>query len=161
MLVLTRKQNEQITIGDDIKITLVRIRGNSVRIGIEAPRDVRVVRGELRNREQVDRLEFECETAELDSVLAHPGNSLAPPKATGTTSRTEPSKSEVQSEASIQSEALVRFSTGSKSKAPVRSLDGGNHSSDQAPRILYGRIRPLSSERQPRRAPLADFVSAT
>ncbi len=47
MLVLTRKVNEQILIGDEIKITLVRVRGNTVRIGIEAPRDVRVVRGEL------------------------------------------------------------------------------------------------------------------
>ncbi len=47
MLVLTRKMNEQILIGDDIKITLVRVRGNTVRIGIEAPRDVRVLRGEL------------------------------------------------------------------------------------------------------------------
>ncbi len=51
MLVLTRKANEQILIGDDIKITLVRVRGNSVRIGIEAPREVRVVRGELADRD--------------------------------------------------------------------------------------------------------------
>ena len=47
MLVLTRKADEQILIGDNIKITLVRVRGNSVRIGIDAPREVRVVRGEL------------------------------------------------------------------------------------------------------------------
>ena len=47
MLVLTRKADEQILIGDDIKITLVRVRGNSVRLGIDAPRDVRIVRAEL------------------------------------------------------------------------------------------------------------------
>ncbi len=47
MLVLTRKTDEEILIGDNIKITLVRVRGNSVRIGIEAPREVRIVRGEL------------------------------------------------------------------------------------------------------------------
>lgn len=47
MLVLTRKLNEQILIGEDIKVTLLRVRGNAVRIGIEAPRDVRIVRGEL------------------------------------------------------------------------------------------------------------------
>lgn len=47
MLVLTRKTDEQIMIGDEIKITLVQIRGNRVRLGIEAPRDVRVVRSEL------------------------------------------------------------------------------------------------------------------
>lgn len=47
MLVLTRKLDEQIVIGEDIKVTLLRVRGNTVRIGIEAPRDVRVVRGEI------------------------------------------------------------------------------------------------------------------
>ena len=47
MLVLTRKADEQIMIGDDITVTVVRVRGNKVRIGIEAPRHVRVMRGEL------------------------------------------------------------------------------------------------------------------
>ncbi len=61
MLVLTRKTDEQILIGDNIKITLVRVRGNSVRIGIEAPRDVRIVRGELESRgKQVGRCRRVC-----------------------------------------------------------------------------------------------------
>lgn len=47
MLVLTRKLNEQIQIGNDITITVVRVKGNTVRVGIEAPRDVRIVRAEL------------------------------------------------------------------------------------------------------------------
>lgn len=47
MLVLTRKTNETIRIGTDITITLTRIRGNQVQIGIEAPRDVNIRRGEL------------------------------------------------------------------------------------------------------------------
>ncbi|MHB0956019.1 MAG: carbon storage regulator CsrA [Pirellulaceae bacterium] len=47
MLVLTRKVHEQIVIGDDITLTIVRVQGHAVRIGIEAPRQVRVVRGEL------------------------------------------------------------------------------------------------------------------
>lgn len=47
MLVLTRKHQEQIRVGDKITLTILRIKGNSVRIGIEAPREVRVVRGEL------------------------------------------------------------------------------------------------------------------
>ena len=47
MLVLSRKIDEQIQIGPNITITLVQIRGGSVRIGIEAPRDVRVLRSEL------------------------------------------------------------------------------------------------------------------
>lgn len=47
MLVLTRKLKESIRIGDDITVTIVRVKGNAVRIGIEAPRHVRVIRGEL------------------------------------------------------------------------------------------------------------------
>jgi carbon storage regulator CsrA len=47
MLVLTRKRDEQIQIGKDVTITIVRLHGNMVRIGIEAPRDVRVRRAEL------------------------------------------------------------------------------------------------------------------
>lgn len=48
MLVLTRKLNERIVIGDNIKITVVGIRGNHVRIGIEAPPEVTILRDELR-----------------------------------------------------------------------------------------------------------------
>lgn len=47
MLVLSRKTSERILIGDDIAITVVRIGPNSVRIGIEAPRTMNIVREEL------------------------------------------------------------------------------------------------------------------
>ena len=47
MLVLSRKQNQEIIIGDNIKITVVKMKGNTVRLGIEAPREVNVLRGEL------------------------------------------------------------------------------------------------------------------
>src|SRR5262245_19814252 len=47
MLVLTRKAQEQIQIGHNIKVTVVRVKGRSVRLGIEAPDNVRIVRGEL------------------------------------------------------------------------------------------------------------------
>jgi carbon storage regulator CsrA len=47
MLVLTRKLQQQIKIGDQVTITILRVKGQTVRVGIEAPRDVRVVRGEL------------------------------------------------------------------------------------------------------------------
>lgn len=47
MLVLTRKLNERICIGDDVRITVVGIRGNHVRLGIEAPPSVTVLRDEL------------------------------------------------------------------------------------------------------------------
>ena len=50
MLVLTRKPSEQILVGDNIVITIVKVDGNKVRIGIEAPSDVTITRKELENR---------------------------------------------------------------------------------------------------------------
>ena len=47
MLILTRKESERIYLGDDIVLTVVRIGGDKVRIGVEAPSDVRVLRLEL------------------------------------------------------------------------------------------------------------------
>jgi carbon storage regulator len=47
MLVLTRKPGEKIHIGTGILITVAHVKGNKVRIGIEAPADVPVLRGEL------------------------------------------------------------------------------------------------------------------
>ena len=47
MLVLSRKQNERIRVGDSVVVTVVRVSGDKVRIGIEAPPHVRVLRDEL------------------------------------------------------------------------------------------------------------------
>jgi carbon storage regulator CsrA len=47
MLVLTRKQGEQIRIGTDVVITVVRTKGKAVRLGIQAPAHVPVLRGEI------------------------------------------------------------------------------------------------------------------
>ena len=51
MLVLTRKSNQSIGINDNIKVAILRITGNRVTIGIEAPRKVRVLSDELGNSE--------------------------------------------------------------------------------------------------------------
>lgn len=50
MLVLSRKRSEQIVIGDRIRITVVRVDGCQVRLGIEAPEDQMVLRAELIDR---------------------------------------------------------------------------------------------------------------
>jgi len=47
MLVLSRQRDETIVIGDSIRITIVEVRGDKVRIGIDAPRDVTVHRQEI------------------------------------------------------------------------------------------------------------------
>ena len=50
MLVLSRKVGERIWIGEDISVTVVRITGGGVRIGIEAPTEMAVVREELKQK---------------------------------------------------------------------------------------------------------------
>ncbi|HVN46784.1 MAG TPA: carbon storage regulator CsrA [Steroidobacteraceae bacterium] len=54
MLVLTRRLGQTLMFGPSIRVTVVGIRGNQVRIGIEAPRSVRVHREELYHRMQRD-----------------------------------------------------------------------------------------------------------
>jgi carbon storage regulator len=58
MLVLSRKHGEKIHIGDDVTITVVEVKGSQVRIGIEAPDDVAILRAEL--REAADLEEADC-----------------------------------------------------------------------------------------------------
>jgi carbon storage regulator len=55
MLCFDRQLDEQIVIGDDIVITVVRIKGRKVRIGIDAPREIRVDRQEIRDAIERDR----------------------------------------------------------------------------------------------------------
>ena len=47
MLIISRKRNESILIGEDIKLTNVKIKGNLTHIGIEAPIEVKILRGEI------------------------------------------------------------------------------------------------------------------
>ena len=74
MLVLSRKLNEEIIIGDNIRITVCMIRGNQVRLGFTAPPDVSIQRQELRESIKVgdrpDRLArphlFACAAGERE-----------------------------------------------------------------------------------------------
>ncbi len=68
MLVLSRKPGERILIGEDVSVTIVRIGPNTVRLGIDAPRSMNIVREEL------------CvETATLDGQSLKPGKELQKP----------------------------------------------------------------------------------
>ena len=132
MLVLTRKANEEILIGDNIRITLVRIKGNSVRIGIEAPREVRVVRGEL---EDEDSRSVDGEAVETETVFAHPQPRIG---------RHTPKKPKSR---------LVESATDGAS-------DATQASAESEPKIFFERVRPVS-DRRGRPAPLAEFIAAT
>lgn len=82
MLVLTRKQNQEILIGDNVKITVLKIKGNTVRLGIEAPRDVNVLRGELPRKESspVPSVESEVpQIAEFTVVFSNSGENPTVP----------------------------------------------------------------------------------
>lgn len=52
MLVLSRHQNESIIIGDDVVVTVIEIRGDLVRLGVAAPREIRVDRHEVHERKK-------------------------------------------------------------------------------------------------------------
>jgi len=55
MLILTRRISESIVIGDDVKLTVLGVKGNQVRIGIDAPKDVSVHREEIYMRIQGEK----------------------------------------------------------------------------------------------------------
>lgn len=69
MLVLTRKPGERIWIGEDISVTVVRVTGGGVRLGIEAPQELPVVREELKQRlaEESEEAETKVDASVTDS----------------------------------------------------------------------------------------------
>ncbi|MCM2371797.1 carbon storage regulator CsrA [Aporhodopirellula aestuarii] len=73
MLVLTRKLNEQIKIGNDITITVIKLRNNQIRLGIEAPRDVRVLRAELGDA-VADAVEAEAKSSDSTKTASPSSN---------------------------------------------------------------------------------------
>ena len=57
MLVLSRKQHQSLVIGENIKITVLELKGNQVRIGIDAPQNITVHREEILNKTIKDSVE--------------------------------------------------------------------------------------------------------
>lgn len=61
MLILTRRVGESLMIGDDVSVTILGVKGNQVRVGVNAPRDVAVHREEI--YERIKREQMEQSTA--------------------------------------------------------------------------------------------------
>lgn len=63
MLILTRRISESIIVGDDVKITVLGVKGNQVRLGIDAPKEVTVHREEI-----YERIKHEKESGTSDKA---------------------------------------------------------------------------------------------
>ncbi len=89
MLVLTRKMNEEIKIGDQVVVKILGVRGQCVRVGIEAPRNIRVMRTELVNTEPERAIESTVGGEEgLSAAVSSDGTctavtTISEPKSTG------------------------------------------------------------------------------
>jgi carbon storage regulator len=77
MLVLTRKSNQSIMIGDDIEVSVLSIMGEKVRIGIQAPRNIPVFRKEVYleiQQERAAEMESEGGVKQVDAALHRLGS---------------------------------------------------------------------------------------
>ena len=87
MLVLTRKSNQSIMIGDDIEVSVLSVMGDKVRIGIQAPQDIPVFRTEI--YEEIHRQDGvpqnpsvgEADVGAADGAVERAGDSTEPPAA--------------------------------------------------------------------------------
>ena len=70
MLVLSRKIGEKLVIGDNITVVVSRVAGNRVMLGIEAPHDVRIIRGELKAFNQEPMAAVAAATSSFEDAAA-------------------------------------------------------------------------------------------
>ncbi len=93
MLVLTRKHNETLLIANDIVITIVRVRGDSVRIGIQAPKEIGIMRGELVGKPKQQPLATETSTAGKSLGKQKPKSDKSPTSHSKTSDKEAPASS--------------------------------------------------------------------
>jgi carbon storage regulator len=81
MLVLTRRAGESVMIGSDVVVRVLEIRGDVVRVGVDAPRDVQVHREEVFNAVRAANLEAAAAGSPDPAVLAELRKGFSPPAA--------------------------------------------------------------------------------
>ncbi|MEK6550959.1 MAG: carbon storage regulator CsrA [Pseudomonadota bacterium] len=72
MLILSRRTGEAVTIGNDVTITVLSVKGNQVRLGVQAPKSIAVHRQEIFNRIQMEQTTAAATPA--DDAVANEGN---------------------------------------------------------------------------------------
>ena len=81
MLVLSRQRDETIMIGDEVEVTVVDIRGDKVRLGITAPKEITVHRKEVYEAiKRENRAAAQVRPEDLDPAAAHGGRTISGPK---------------------------------------------------------------------------------
>lgn len=68
MLILTRRIGETLNIGDEVQVTVLGVKGNQVRLGINAPKDVPVHREEIYERIKAERAEGAARVEDVEDV---------------------------------------------------------------------------------------------
>jgi carbon storage regulator len=119
MLVLTRKYQERIRIGNNITITVLRMKGKAVRLGIEAPSNVPVIRGELAFTDGGTTVEVELpsdESSDKEAVAA-PGRTFGRAAGSSAQWHTESRPGSSSSAIARTSEPAVGFGRMSREKA--------------------------------------------
>lgn len=155
MLILSRKAEQEILIGEDIKLTVVRIDGNRVRIGISAPREVPVLRGELAGNRS-DDVSAETHLTQRDMAFAHPPTPKRSAKRpVGRLCQESPDRESPTQPSSDQPSKVGVKAPACRSEDEAR-LFAGTVAADG------GQVKLMQCDADDnKRAPLAGFVAAT
>lgn len=135
MLVLTRKSQDSIRIGGNITVTVLRIKGNTVRIGIEAPESVRIVRGELPDFNSPD-----FNSPDFNSIVEESPATLSGQQTRGDNAESNPLEEEAQPSPP---------STASRLKKYIPAIRQGRYQANLESQSPLPRVQDLPSQSTP------------